>query len=151
MPPNRYEFRTTWLVPSPPDAVFAALVDLAGYPDWWSDVRSVTKVDDDTAELVCRASLPFVLRLRMTRVEENEPAGRVAVALSGDLEGTLTGVLLRRGRRSTRLDIRQRVVARKPVLRALSPVAHPVFRFNHALMMRRGLRGLGAHLAATSI
>ncbi|WP_253865618.1 SRPBCC family protein [Prauserella halophila] len=148
MPLNRYLFRTTWLVPSPSDAVFAALVDLAGYPDWWPDVRSVTKVDDDTAELVCCASLPLALRLRMTRVEENASAGRVAVALSGDLEGTLTGQLVPGGSR-TRLDIRQQVVARKPVLRSLSPVAHPVFRLNHALMMRRGLRGLRAHLSAT--
>lgn len=149
MPLNRYQFRTTWLVPSSSGAVFAALVDLAGYPVWWPDVRSVTKVDDDTAELVCRATLPMALRLRMTRVEENEPAGRVAVALSGDLEGTLTGRLAAGGR-GTLLEIRQQVVARKPVLRALSPVAHPAFRLNHALMMRRGLRGLRAHLAATS-
>ncbi|GAA1218952.1 SRPBCC family protein [Prauserella alba] len=149
MPLDRYQFRTSWLVPSSSRAVFAALVDLAGYPAWWPDVRSVTKVDDDTAELVCRASLPLALRLRMTRVEEDEAAGRVAVALSGDLEGTLTG-RLEPGGRGTHLDIRQQVVARKPVLRTLSPVAHPVFRLNHVLMMRRGLRGLRAHLEDTT-
>ncbi|KMS88824.1 SRPBCC family protein [Prauserella rugosa] len=145
MPLNSYQFRTTWSLPSPADAVFAALVDLARYPEWWPDIRSVTQVDDDTAELVCRASLPFALRLRMTRVEENRPGGRVAVALSGDLEGMLSGRLEPRPG-GTRLAIRQRVVAHKPVLRRLSPVAHPVFRINHALMMRRGLRGLRTHL-----
>lgn len=149
MPLNRYQFRTTWVVPSPSRTVFQALVDLAEYPTWWPDVRSVTKVDDETAELVCRADLPLALRLRMTRVEENEPEGRVAVALSGDLEGTLTGRLAAGGR-GTLLEIRQQVVARKAVLRRLSPVAHPVFRLNHALMMRRGLRGLRVHLEATT-
>ena len=146
MPLIRYRFRSTWLLPAPSDAVFAALVDLADYPAWWPDVRSVSRVDDDTAELVCRASLPFALRLRMRRVEENRPAGRLEVLLSGDLEGTLSGRLTREGR-GTVLDIRQQVVAHKPLLRTFSPVAHPVFRLNHAAMMRRGRRGLRRRLA----
>lgn len=142
---TRYLFRTTWTLPVPAPAVFATLVDLGGYPEWWPDVRSVSRVDDDTAELTCRSNLPLKLTLCLTRVEENESAGRLAVALSGDLEGSLTGHVARNGR-GTRLHITQHVVATKPLLRALSPVAHPVFRANHAMMMRRGLRGLRAHL-----
>ncbi|OLT43967.1 hypothetical protein BJF85_20660, partial [Saccharomonospora sp. CUA-673] len=143
LPLNRYAFHTTWSLAAPPGPVFDALVDLARYPDWWPDVRSVTKVDDDTAALVCRSSLPLALRLRMTRLEEDRAAGRVAVRLTGDLDGTLTGQVERSGADGsdgTVLDIRQHVVVDKTVLRVLSPVAHPIFRMNHGLMMRRGLR-----------
>lgn len=145
MPLTRYRFHSSWTLGAPARAVFATLVDLAAYPEWWPDVRSVTRVDDDTAEVVCRSSLPFALTLRMTRLEENEAAGRLAVALSGDLEGSLTGRVRPNGD-GTRLDITQHVEAGKPLLRALSPVAHPVFRANHAVMMRRGLRGLRSRL-----
>ncbi|MEU6646971.1 SRPBCC family protein [Saccharomonospora sp. NPDC046836] len=146
MPLTRYRFRTDWTLSAPAHRVFAAVVDLGRYPVWWPDVRSVRQVDDDTAELVCRAMLPYALRLRMTRVEEEPHEGRLAVALTGDLEGSLRGRVLECGG-GTRLEIAQDVVVRTPLLRTLSAVAHPVFRLNHAAMMRRGLRGLRAVLA----
>jgi hypothetical protein len=140
-----YRFRNTWLLAAAPSVVFGAVVDLATYPDWWSDVRSVTQIDDDTAELICQAALPYKLVLRMHRTEHNERAGRLRVELSGDLEGFLAGLVLASGG-GTRLEITQEVVARKPLLRQLDTVARPLFRANHALMMRRGRRGLRTHL-----
>ena len=74
-------------------------------------------------------------------------AGRLRVKLSGDLEGFLAGLVLGSGE-ETRLEITQEVVARKPLLRRLDPFARPLFRANHAMMMRRGRRGLRTHLAA---
>ncbi|MDI5976369.1 SRPBCC family protein [Amycolatopsis magusensis] len=146
---NDYRFRDVWLVEAPVRPVFAALVDLAAYPEWWPDVRSVRQVADDTAELVCRARLPYELRITMTRVEENERDGRLLVDLGGDLEGSL-GCLLSAQDGGTRLDITQHVVVHKPLLRLLSPVAAPVFRANHALMMRRGRRGLAERVGAVT-
>ncbi|WP_216206759.1 SRPBCC family protein [Amycolatopsis aidingensis] len=136
-----YRFRTTWTIAAPPPVVFATLIDLGGYPAWWPNVRAVHRIDEDTAELVCRSALPFLLRVHLTRVEENPGAGRLGVLLAGDLEGTLTGLVREHGS-GTRLEIAQQVVARKKLLRLLSPLAHPVFRANHAVMMRRGRRGL---------
>ncbi|SDZ30027.1 hypothetical protein SAMN05421504_11259 [Amycolatopsis xylanica] len=140
-----YRFRSTWLVAAAPNLVFGAVVDLAGYPDWWPDVRSVRRIDDDTAELVCRATLPFELVLRLRRAVEDESAGRIRVDLSGDLEGFLAGRITDLGG-TTRLEIVQEVVAHKRILRRFDRVARPVFRANHALMMGRGRRGLVAHL-----
>ena len=142
---NSYRFRDTWVIPAPVPAVFRAVVDLASYPQWWPDVRSVSRLDDDTAEIVCQASLPYRLVVRMHRTEENESAGRLAVDLDGDLRGLLAA-RVRVHAHGTTLDIQQDVVATKPLLRSLSPVARPLFRVNHALMMRRGLRGLRARL-----
>ncbi|MEV6905679.1 SRPBCC family protein [Amycolatopsis sp. NPDC051071] len=144
---GRYRFRDTWMLPASPKAVFDAVVDLAAYPLWWRDVRSVSQVDEDTAELVCRSRLPYELTLRMHRDQQDEGAGRVRVLLSGDLEGTLDGELSPDGD-GTRLEITQEVEARKPLLRKLDRIARPVFRINHALMMRRGQHGLRGYLGA---
>ncbi|WP_020672000.1 SRPBCC family protein [Amycolatopsis nigrescens] len=145
MSQHRYRFRTDWQLRAPVSAVFAAAVDLANYPAWWPDVRAVRKVDEDTAELLCRSTLPYSLVLRMHRAEQDEPSGRLRVTLSGDLEGVLAGhVSARDG--GTRLLITQEVVARKKLLRRLGPVARPLFEVNHTLMMRRGQRQLQAYL-----
>ena len=142
---NSYRFRDTWVIPAPMPAVFCAVVDLASYPQWWPDVRSVTKIDENTAEIVCQATLPYRLVVRMRRTEENEPAGRLAVDLDGDLRGSLAA-RVRTHLNGTTLDIHQDVVATKQLLRSLAPVARPLFQVNHALMMRRGQRGLRARL-----
>jgi hypothetical protein len=143
----RYRFSSTWLLPgTAPERVFGAVTDLAGYPRWWSDVRTVRRVDDDTAELVCRSRLPFRLVVRMHRDHQDERAGLMRVRLTGDLDGFLAGAVRAAGA-GTLLEITQEVQARKELLRRLDVVARPLFRANHALMMRRGHRGLNAYLA----
>ncbi|MCU1686337.1 MAG: polyketide cyclase [Amycolatopsis sp.] len=146
---GRYRFRSTWLLAAAPETVFGAVVDLEKYPDWWADVRSVQKIDEDTAELVCRSVLPYSLVLRMRRAEQDVRAGRLRVDLSGDLEGVLAGSVCEVDG-GTRLEIVQEVVAHKALIQRLDLVARPVFRANHALMMQRGKRGLTAHLAAAA-
>jgi uncharacterized protein YndB with AHSA1/START domain len=144
---NTYRFRDSWFIAAPVASVFDAVVDVARYPQWWPDVRSVSRIDDDTAELVCRATLPYRLVLRMSRAEEDAPSGRLRVHLGGDLEGSLAALVVRQPT-GTRLEITQQVVATKPLLRRLSPMARPLFLVNHALMMRRGQHGLSAFLTA---
>jgi uncharacterized protein YndB with AHSA1/START domain len=143
---NSYRFRDAWLIAAPVRAVFDTVTDIAGYPQWWPDVRSVSRIDNNTAELICQATLPYSLVLQMRRAEQDECAGRLAVRLAGDLEGVLAAQVTS-GRAGTTLHIRQDVVVTKPLLRGLAPVARPLFRLNHAMMMRRGQFGLRARLA----
>ncbi len=143
---NDYRFRGVWSVRVPRERLFSALVDLASYPKWWPDIRAVDRVDDDTAEVTCRSVLPYSLRFRLHRVVEDETAGRMRVDMTGDLDGYVQGEVAAH-RSGALLAITQRVVVTKPLLRALAPVARPVFRANHALMMWRGQRGLRAYLA----
>jgi hypothetical protein len=143
----RYRFRSTWLLPgAPATRVFNVVTDLGEYPRWWSDVRTVSQVDEETAELVCRSQLPFRLVVRMHRERQDERTGLLRVRLSGDLDGVLAGSVRPAGP-GTLLEITQDVLARKPLLRKLDTVARPLFRANHALMMRRGHRGLLDYLA----
>ncbi|MGB3442213.1 MAG: polyketide cyclase [Actinophytocola sp.] len=146
MPLNDYRFRSLWSVPAPTGRVFATLVDLAGYPDWWPDIRDVTRVDDDTAEVTCRSVLPYALTFRLHRAVEDKPAGRMRVDMTGDLEGFVQGQVAAHRSAGAVLAITQRVVVRKPLLRAFAPVGRPVFRANHALMMWRGQRGFRTYL-----
>ena len=148
MPLNDYRFRSLWSVRATAASVLDALVDLTRYPDWWPDIRSVTRVDDDTAEVVCRSVLPYALTFRLHRVEEDHDSGRMRVDMTGDLEGYVQGVVSEDAGAGALLVISQRVVVTKPLLRVLAPVARPLFRANHALMMRRGQRGFRAYLTA---
>lgn len=142
---HHYRFTSVWLLGAPSTAVFDAVVDLASYPAWWPDIRSVLQLDEDTADVVCRASLPYAIRFRMRRAMQDSRAGRVRVELSGDIEGSLHGRLTAR-QAGTRLVIAQHVVVHKRLLRTFAPVARPLFRANHAAMMRRGQRGLASYI-----
>jgi len=143
---NDYRFRNLWSVRAPIPRVFDALVDLASYPTWWPDIRAVNRLDDDTAEVVCRSVLPYALTFRLHRAVEDSRQRRMRVDMTGDLEGYVQGVVAEHETEGAVLAISQQVVVTKPLLRALAPVARPLFRANHALMMRRGLRGFRAYL-----
>ncbi|MFL6123966.1 SRPBCC family protein [Actinophytocola sp.] len=145
---NDYRFRSLWSVSATAARVFDALVDLTRYPQWWPDIRSVTRVDENTAEVVCRSVLPYALTFRLHRAEEDPDSGRMRVDVTGDLEGYVQGVVSEHEAAGVVLAISQRVVVTKPLLRFLAPVARPLFRVNHALMMRRGQRGFRAYLTA---
>ncbi len=138
---NDYSFRDVWSVRAATTTVFDALVDLANYPAWWPDIRSVTQVDDDTAEVRCRSTLPYALTFCLHRAVQDQEAGRMRVNITGDLQGYVQGVVAPHRAAGSLLAISQRVMVNKRLLRALAPVARPLFRVNHALMMRRGQRG----------
>jgi polyketide cyclase/dehydrase/lipid transport protein len=143
---NEYRFRNVWALEVAAARLFDALVDLASYPRWWPDVRSVSQVDADTAEFTCRAVLPYALVFRLHRDEQDERAGRLRVNMTGDLEGYVEGIVAADESSIARLEISQEVVVNKKLLRRLAPVARPLFRANHAAMMRRGHRGLRSYL-----
>jgi hypothetical protein len=143
---NEYRFRRVWSLRAGTARVFGALVDLTSWPRWWPDVRSVHRVDDDTAEMTCRSTLPYTLGFRLRRTVQDETSGRLRVEMTGDLEGH-TEAVVTGDASGSRLEIDQRVEATKPLLRTFAPVARPLFVANHALMMRRGERGLRAYLA----
>jgi hypothetical protein len=144
---HEYRFRNVWSIEVAAARVFGALIDLGSYPRWWPDIRSVRQLDGDTAELTCRATLPYALVFRLHRDVQDENAGHMRVDMTGDLEGYVQGIVAAEDHGRARLEISQEVVVRKNLLRRLAPIARPLFRANHAAMMRRGHRGLRAYLA----
>lgn len=142
-----YVFRSEWTVPAPPAAVFAALERLHEYPAWWPQVRRTHPIDEETCELEVRSTLPFALRLTAHHARKDAGAGVLEARLTGDLVGSSRWTL-RPHAGGTAVQFGEEVEVHRPLLRRLS-FARPVFRANHAAMMRAGERGLRRHLAPT--
>ncbi|GGU62207.1 polyketide cyclase [Lentzea flava] len=143
---HRYRFRSVWHVCASPAAVYDVLSDIANYPKWWPEVRSATKIDDESGVLICRSFLPFDLVVQVRHSIANQQAGLLRATLSGDLEGFASWEITGRDG-GTDLVFDQEVVVNKPLLRRLVLIAKPFFRGNHDLMMRGGLKGLKQVLA----
>lgn len=144
---KEYRFRSVWSVPAPQDRVFEVLADIGEYWRWWREVRTVTRVDDQTAEFRCRSVLPYELVFRASYHTKDEQAGVLRAWLTGDLDG-VCGWTLRRRPGGTELVFEQQVQLTKPLLRRLAPLARPALLVNHALMMRSGKAGLRHYLGS---
>jgi hypothetical protein len=142
-----YRFSNTWRFPVSTETLFKAVTDLANYPLWWPNILSVRQLDEDVAELVCRALLPYKLVIQMRRQVQDERAGRLRVELSGDLEGFLTGSIAPNNG-GAQLLITQEVIVSKKALRRMNFIARPLFRVNHTAMMRQGYKHFGLYLAS---
>ncbi|WP_317442306.1 SRPBCC family protein [Streptomyces collinus] len=144
---NHYRFHSRWSLPAPPAAVYAALERPEDYPHWWPQVRTVTRLDDETGVLTIRSALPYAMTFTARTTRRDPAAGVLAVGLTGDIEGWARWTVTTQGS-GTLVRYDQEVDVRKPLLRRLAVPGRPVFRVNHRLMMRAGRRGLLRHLRA---
>jgi uncharacterized protein YndB with AHSA1/START domain/quercetin dioxygenase-like cupin family protein len=142
---NEYLFVDEWDVAAPPHAVFDALADARTYPQWWTPVY--IDVDADGPPRLGKVSrqhfkgrLPYHLHTRST-ITRLEPPYVVEGDVEGDLRGrglwTLTEIP---GGTHVRFD--WRVFADRKLLRMLTPVLRPVFRWNHNWAIARAMEGL---------
>jgi hypothetical protein len=143
---NFYRFRTQWDLNAPPADVFEALAELTDYPNWWPEVRTVTRLTGDEFQLRCRSLLPYDLNFVSRPVRRDRDDGLLEAHLAGDLDGfsrwTITGAGT-----GTVAVFEEEVVANKALLRRLALIARPAFQANHVVMMRHGRRGLRTYLA----
>ncbi|MGI5483797.1 SRPBCC family protein [Streptomyces lavendofoliae] len=141
-----YRFRSVWELPAPPDAVYAVLDRPEEYPAWWPQVREATRLDEHSGTARVRSFLPYDLVVTLTERRRDPVARVLETALAGDMEGWARWTLTSPGAGRTRVLYEQAVDVRRPLLRRLALPARPLFRANHALMMRAGRRGLAAHV-----
>lgn len=145
---NRYHFRSRWTVPAGYQQTYSVLRDLSSYRLWWPEVRSVLPVDGSRAVVLIMGLLPYSLELMMDLQIDDPRAGILRAGLSGDLDGYSSWhVKVTEGGCS--LEYEQEVEVQRALLRALAPLARPLFKLNHRLMMKRGQRGLRAYLASS--
>lgn len=147
---NFYVFRSEWRIDAPPDDVYLALEELRRYPDWWREIRTVTQLDDQTAEVRCRATLPYDLVFTSSQAVRDRQGGILEANLSGDLDGFSRWTITAEGA-GTLAIFDEEVVATKRLLQVLAPVARPVFRGNHELMMRHGQQGLRTYVSGITL
>lgn len=146
-----FRLRSRWRLEAPVEAVWAALTDVCGWPQWWPNLRAVEPLAAGAADgtgavyrYLWRARLPYRLRftLQVTRVE---PPLRLEGRACGQLDGRGVWTLAAHAG-ITEVDYRWAVDLRHPLLGRLAPLLGPVYAWNHHQVMAAGARGLAQRL-----
>jgi hypothetical protein len=150
---NNYHFVTHWRMLGTVDEVAEVLSDAADLPRWWPavyrDVVETKPGDEDgigkEVSLFTRGWLPYTLRWQF-RVTESDYPHSFALESWGDFVGRGEWRLQQNG---PFVDITYdwRILAKKPLLRALSFLLRPIFAANHRWAMARGEESLRLELA----
>ena len=153
MPATQFHLVTHWRIEAPLAAVWRALIAPEEWPTWW---RAVTRVETLAAgdasgigalrRLTWRTALPysFTFDMRATRVE---PMRVIEGRAEGELAGLGRWTLTPNGE-ATSVRYDWIVDVEKRWMRALAPLLHPVFAWNHNKVMAWGEQGLTRLLAA---
>jgi uncharacterized protein YndB with AHSA1/START domain len=148
-----YVFVDEWDVAAPPESVFAAIADARTYPQWWRPVY--LDVDaDGPAELGkesrqhFKGRLPYHLHTR-SRVVALDPLQTVTAEVDGDLRGRGTWTLTPTAA-GTHVRFDWQVHADRRLLKALTPVLRPLFRWNHNWAIARAMEGLEPYARRTA-
>ena len=150
---SHYAFVTKWEFAAPQERVWQELNAPEIWPQWWRGVERVELVRMGSDELgrgavrryVWRSRLPYRLTFTMetTRVE---PFSRIDGQARGELEGSGCWQLSHDAG-ITRVRYDWQVTTNKAWMRWLSPVARPIFSWNHDVVMEWGRVGLERRLA----
>lgn len=140
-----YRFQTTWRIDASASDAFEVLNEIERYPAWWPEIKDVRRIGEERAEVRIRAALPYTLHIQLQKEIADKPAGILRTSLTGDLEGwsswSITPVA-----GACVLRFNEEVATTGSLMNAVAPIARPLFRLNHRLMMRHGERGLRRHL-----
>ena len=150
---NQYHLTTRYHFDAPIDAVWDAILHAEAWPSWWTGVeRVVTLEHGDPSGLgtrrrcTCKSVLPYRLTF-VTRVTRLEPLRLLEGRVDGELEGVGCCRLKRNdGLTTVRYDWQVRTT--RWWMNLLSPLAKPLFLWNHDAIMRAGGIGLARHLNA---
>jgi quercetin dioxygenase-like cupin family protein/uncharacterized protein YndB with AHSA1/START domain len=140
-----YVFVDEWDVAAPPEAVFSALADARTYPVWWRPVY-IDVESDGPAELGkesrqhFKGRLPYHLNTRSVITQLNPPR-TITAEVDGDLRGTGTWTLTPIAT-GTHVRFDWQVHADRRLLRMLTPLLRPMFRWNHNWAIARAMEGL---------
>jgi uncharacterized protein YndB with AHSA1/START domain len=143
---KEYVFIDEWNVDAPQEAVFEALADSSTYPDWWKPVY--IDVEADGPPEVGRKSkqhfkgrLPYSLRTT-SEIVRYEPPDEFEVSVVGDLTGRGVWTFSKNADGTVHIRFDWRVIADRPLLRYLTPVLRPAFRWNHNYAIKQAMAGL---------
>jgi len=148
MPANEYSFLTEWRVTAPQELVYEILKEGKDYPQWWPEVYLSADFEPsgrsdhvgDRVRFYTKGRLPYTLRWT-AEVVRHQPSQTIEIKALGDFVGR--GVwLLERDGDETHIVFDWRLRADKPLLRFLSPIFKPIFKWNHHWAMERGYESL---------
>ncbi|MSO41101.1 MAG: hypothetical protein EXQ70_04285 [Solirubrobacterales bacterium] len=137
---------------APQEAVFDALADSRTYPDWWKPVYMEVTGDCEpavgcTTKQHFKGRLPYTLKTTSEIVSYERP-NRFEVKVVGDLSGSGKWTLTPNADGTAHIRFDWIVYADRPLLRILTPIARPIFRYNHNWSAARAKEGLEPYLRA---
>ena len=143
---SEYVFLDEWDVDAPVEEVFNALADASTYPEWWKPVYIEVETDGPPevgrrSEQHFKGRLPYTLRTT-SEIVRCEPPRELEVSVVGDLTGRGVWTLTPSPDGRVHIHFDWRVIADRPLLRYLTPVLRPVFRWNHNWSVKRAIEGL---------
>ena len=148
-----YRFLTTWLLDCEREPAWEVLHDTVRWPEWWRGVVSVKELEPGDENhvggryrIAWRSRLPYPLEFEFAVSEAERPA-----LMAGTAEGELAGTgrwRLFEHQGTTAVLYEWNVATTKPWMNLLSPVARPVFAWNHDVVMGWGGEGLARRLGA---
>lgn len=147
-----YSFVTHWRLRAPVDEVWDAISHSERWPSWWRGLERVEELKPaveasgvgSLRRYTWKSRLPYRLTfdLRVTRVEP-------LVLMESEAHGELEGRGLWRFSREGGVTVARydwNVRTRIGWMNGLAPVAKPLFRWNHNVVMRWGGEGLARRL-----
>lgn len=142
-----YSFTTEWSLAAPLERVWDQIRAPLDWPEWWRGVEEVVEIEKgapDGLGAVHRSTWKSALPYRLTFdscVVRVEPLRLYEVRATGQLEGRGVWTFASDGG-GTVVRYDWDIVANKRWMEVLAPVARPVFRWNHDVIMRWGREGL---------
>jgi hypothetical protein len=145
-----YAFLTTWILDAPQEDIWQAIYAIERWPDWWRGVRRVERLAQGDGNGVgslyrheWRSVIPYPVRFE-TRITRIEPPHLIEADAEGELAGT--GRWRFFSGRETAVTYEWNVRTTRPWMNLAAPVARPIFRWNHNVVMHQGGEGLAAML-----
>ena len=148
-----YSFVTTWRLDAPIEKVWEALYDSERWPSWWKGVEKVVELKKggengigSIRRYTWKSKLPYRLTFDM-RLTKNEKPFKLEGAAQGELMGTGRWELGQDGPVTTARYYWDVSTTRR-WMNLLTPIARPLFKWNHDVVMAQGGEGIARLLGA---
>jgi Polyketide cyclase / dehydrase and lipid transport len=149
-----YHFDTHWRFQAPLDAVWKALMNIEGYPQWWPCFRECKKLDPGPTVVgsrflrVVHGRLPYTMRTVMTITQIDAPRA-MAYSSTGDLVGTGAMTFSQDGE-WTDVQLPWDTQTTSFWMNLLAPLLRGLYRRNHDWVLAQGQIGLAQWLKENS-
>jgi hypothetical protein len=151
-----YEFITVWRVKAPLERVWNEIYYSEKWPEWWRGVEEVTelKKGDDLGvgsihRYTWKSTLPYRLVFDVETVRV-EPMTVIEGIARGELSGRGVWNIKVEGEYVT-ASYDWQVDTTKAWMNLIAPLARPLFKWNHDIVMSWGAEGLARRLGAVVI
>jgi uncharacterized protein YndB with AHSA1/START domain len=160
-----YQFVTIWRVEAPIEAVWNEIYHATEWPTWWKGVEKVVEISkgDELGvggvhRYTWKSKLPYRLSFNVKTVRVEPPRLLEGIAI-GELQGrglwqlSTDGHDMTGGNRTGATIVRYdwNVETTKRWMNLLTPLARPLFEWNHNVVMNWGAEGLAKRLGVSVI